>query len=60
MGSVVRLPIDQVQARIGQDNRGGERDAVTAGFELAGAIRPMPGTGQVSDDLLYVLTSPRS
>jgi hypothetical protein len=32
-----------------------ERVAVNAGFELANAVRPIPGTGQVSDDLLYVL-----
>jgi len=45
----------RVEARIGQDDRASERVAVNAGFELAEPIRPIPGTGQVSDDLLYVL-----
>jgi RimJ/RimL family protein N-acetyltransferase len=47
--------VHRVEARIGQGDRAGERVAVKAGFELATAVRPIPGTGQVSDDLLYVL-----
>ena len=47
--------VHRVEARIGQGDRAGERVAVKAGFELATAVRPIPGTGQVPDDLLYVL-----
>ena len=36
-------------------DRASERVAVNAGFELANAVRPVPGTGQVSDDLLVIL-----
>ena len=47
--------VHRVEARIGQGDRAGERVAVKAGFELATAVRPIPVTGQVPDDLLYVL-----
>ena len=43
------------EARLGQGDRVSERVAVKAGFKLANAVRPISGTGQVSDDLLYVL-----
>lgn len=52
--------VHRVEARIGQDDRAGERVAVNAGFELAEAISPIRGSGQVSDDLLYVLAQSRS
>jgi RimJ/RimL family protein N-acetyltransferase len=45
----------RVEARIGQGDRAAERVAVNAGFELEDAVRPIPDTGQVSYDLLYVL-----
>ena len=52
--------VHRVEARIGQGDRAGERVAVKAGFELADPVRPVPGTGQVPDDLRYVLNLPGS
>ena len=50
--------VHRVEAQISQDNRAGERVAVNAGFELAEAISPLPDTGQVSDDFLYIMAQP--
>lgn len=52
--------VPRVEARISQGDRASERVAVNAGFELAEAIRPIGGTGQVPDDQLFVLTQSRS
>lgn len=52
--------VRRVQARIGQDDRPSERVAVNAGFKLQEAIAPVSGTGQLSDDFLYVLSPPGS
>jgi RimJ/RimL family protein N-acetyltransferase len=58
---IARQPgVHRVEVRVGQGDRAGERVAVKAGFELADPVRPVPGTGQVPDDLRYVLNLPGS
>jgi RimJ/RimL family protein N-acetyltransferase len=49
--------VHRVEARISQGDRASERVAVNAG-EYATPVPPTAGTGQVADDMLYVLNRP--
>jgi RimJ/RimL family protein N-acetyltransferase len=50
--------VRRVEARVSQGDRACERVAVKAGFEFAAPVPPIAGTGQVADDMLYVLNRP--
>ena len=50
--------VRRVEARISQGDSASERVAVNAGFEFANPVPPIAGTGQIADDMLYVLNRP--